>query len=234
MSLCFLRQDEHTEQNRGCFLWLLPRGLQHTLMYVCYFKVRRCSISLASVDMLQSTEKSEPKRDGDGSSSMSSVDLQPPASQSWSSSSTTGILSSPLVFHVCWLLPHTAITALQLKVFSVHTFVFLVFISFHCTTSLNRPSLQGIKYVFYCACWTFGRNVSRMMHKTFRSLMFDADVLFQSLMCHCSVTGLPTLYWSQSRRNMWVRKSNIHSECFTCRNQATENHWGFTNVQKKD
>lgn len=31
MSLCFLRQDEHTEQNRGCFLWLLPRGLQHTL-----------------------------------------------------------------------------------------------------------------------------------------------------------------------------------------------------------
>lgn len=184
--------------------------------------------------MLQSTEKSEPKRDGDGSSSMSSVDLQPPASQSWSSSSTTGILSSPLVFHVCWLLPHTAITALQLKVFSVHTFVFLVCISFHCTTSLNRPSLQGIKYVFYCACWTFGRNVSRMMHKTFRSLMFDADVLFQSLMCHCSVTGLPTLYWSQSRRNMWVRKSNIHSQCFTCRNQATENHWGFTNVQKKD
>lgn len=168
--------------------------------------------------MLQSTEKSEPKRDGDGSSSMSSVDLQPPASQSWSSSSTTGILSSPLVFHVCWLLPHTAITALQLKVFSVHTFVFLVFISFHCTTSLNRPSLQGIKYVFYCACWTFGRN----------------DVLFQSLMCHCSVTCLPTLYWSQSRRNMWVRKSNIHSECFTCRNQATENHWGFPNVQKKD
>lgn len=168
--------------------------------------------------MLQSTEKSEPKRDGDGSSSMSSVDLQPPASQSWSSSSTTGILSSPLVFHVCWLLPHTAITALQLKVFSVHTFVFLVFISFHCMTSLNRPSLQGIKYVFYCACWTFGRN----------------DVLFQSLMCHCSVTCLPTLYWSQSRRNMWVRKSNIHSQCFTCRNQATENHWGFTNVQKKD
>lgn len=132
--------------------------------------------------MLQSTEKSEPKRDGDGSSSMSSADLQPPASQSWSSSSTTGILSSPLVFHVCWLLPHTAITALQLKVFSVHTFVFLVFISFHCTTPLNRPSLQGIKYVFYCACWTFGRN----------------DVLFQSLMCHCSVTGVPTLYWSQA------------------------------------
>lgn len=148
--------------------------------------------------MLQSTEKSEPKRDGDGSSSMSSADLQPPASQSWSSSSTTGILSSPLVFHVCWLLPHTAITALQLKVFSVHTFVFLVCISFHCMTSLNRPSLQGIKYVFYCACWTFGRNVSRMMHKTFRSLMFDADVLFQSLMCHCSVTGVPTLYWSQA------------------------------------
>ena len=32
-------------------------------------------------------------------------DLQPPASQSWSSSSSTGILSCLLVFHVCWLLP---------------------------------------------------------------------------------------------------------------------------------